>query len=739
MLKRLPLKNVPTKELATYQNEVNLLRDLSHPSIVTYIDSYQHDSHMCIVMSYCEGGDLSHFLANRATQHNPLPETEILYHFVQLVLAIHYMHDIKHVIHRDLKTQNVFLKNGLLQLGDLGISKALSSPTDFASTCIGTPYYMSPELFKNRPYNHKSDVWALGCILYEMCVMRHAFDANSINALASKIIRGDRAQLAGQFSPKLRELVGVMLDVNPSNRPSVREILHLPVVKRAVRRFVHVVCRHREFYRVKDVETFVQQVRRLGMGEMIDELNTPPPPIGPAGSASSGAAGDNREAKRTLELIGEEEREKQRLERKLAELKEMQSEKERKVAERDRRIDRVDRRRSSERARDNSNAAGLAADRRREEDKKRADEERRRREKERDKLREYEREKERQAKEAEERRRKLVELNRDRQQRDAMEVATQHKQAQQQKQQREEHNRQAAQQLARNRVKSDRERRRRDAERVEMERIRREREELNSGLREMEERASAMSEKDRVLARKEREKREREGEERERLRAARKEYEAERAKAVEWNRAVVHGHHALERKEGREDEQSSHAVGEVGRRRVDREREDEEVEEEEVEEEEQRQAVEEGKARIEQLTQHLQDYSKRLQTLKTTMQVTALIHEADDGEEEDNDDDEDDDEDEREDAELSVHLFVSIEERMRLLAKECVRRMGRDMFVRLFDAVGDARDRGESEEEIDSVLQQTEGAKTGDERWRHWRLVDQLLFMERHNESDDET
>ena len=629
----------------------------------------------------------------------------------------------------------MFIKNGLLQLGDLGISKALTSPTDFASTCIGTPYYMSPELFKNKPYNHKSDVWALGCILYEMCVMRHAFDANSINALASKIIRGDRAQLAGAFSPKLKELVGVMLDVNPSNRPGVKDILHLPIVKRAVRRFVHVVLRHSEFYRVKDVDTFVGQVRRLGMAEMIDELNTPPPPIGPAGSGAAPAAsgGDNREAKRTLELINDEEREKQRLERKLAELRDLQAEKERKVAERERRVDRVDRRRSSERARETS-AAALAADRRREEDKKRADEDRRRREKERDKLREYEREKEKQARDAEDRRRKLLELNRERQQRDAMEMAAQHKQQQHQKQQREELSRQAAQRQARDRVKTDRERRRRDAERVEMERIRREREELNSGLREMEERASAMSEKDRVLARKAREKLEREGEERERLRAARKEYEAERAKAVEWNRAVVHGHHTPERKE-RDDEQP---VADVARRRVDRERDEDDTYDEEAEDEDERQAVEDGKARIEQLTQHLHDYSKRLQTLKTTMQVTALIHEADDDDDADDDTETDDTDDEPDAAAMSVHLFVSIEERMRLLAKECVRRMGRELFVRLFDAVGDARDRGESEEEIEIALQSAVG-KAGDERWRHWRLVDQLLFMERHNDSDEET
>ena len=75
-------------------------------------------------------------------------------------------------------------------MGDFGIAKVLDSTKDFANTVIGTPYYMSPELFKNKPYSYKSDVWALGCVLYEMCNLRHAFDAQSINGLAVKILRG---------------------------------------------------------------------------------------------------------------------------------------------------------------------------------------------------------------------------------------------------------------------------------------------------------------------------------------------------------------------------------------------------------------------------------------------------------------------------------------------------------------------------------------------------------------------
>jgi non-specific serine/threonine protein kinase/NIMA (never in mitosis gene a)-related kinase len=76
-----------------------------------------------------------------------------------------------------------------VRLGDFGIAKVLDSTRDLANTCIGTPYYMSPELFKYKPYSYKSDIWSMGCCLYEMCNLRHAFDAQSINGLAIKILK----------------------------------------------------------------------------------------------------------------------------------------------------------------------------------------------------------------------------------------------------------------------------------------------------------------------------------------------------------------------------------------------------------------------------------------------------------------------------------------------------------------------------------------------------------------------
>ena len=89
--------------------------------------------------------------------------------FVQITLALQYIHSEK-ILHRDLKTANIFLTSqDVLKVGDFGISAQLEHTLDMKHTCVGSPYYMSPEVCCDKPYNNKSDVWALGCVLYELC------------------------------------------------------------------------------------------------------------------------------------------------------------------------------------------------------------------------------------------------------------------------------------------------------------------------------------------------------------------------------------------------------------------------------------------------------------------------------------------------------------------------------------------------------------------------------------------
>ena len=122
-------------------------------------------------------------------------------------MALEFVH-AKRVLHRDIKTSNVFLTNrNLVKLGDFGIARQMDDTTDFAQTCVGTPYYLSPELIEGRPYNHLSDVWALGVLLFQMMTFRYPFEAPTLPALALKIVACDHHPLPQDTPPDLRELI----------------------------------------------------------------------------------------------------------------------------------------------------------------------------------------------------------------------------------------------------------------------------------------------------------------------------------------------------------------------------------------------------------------------------------------------------------------------------------------------------------------------------------------------------
>ena len=138
-----------------------------------------------------------------------------------------------------MKSQNVFLtSNGTLKLGDFGISKVLESTMDKAETMVGTPYYMSPEMYENNPYTHKSDIWALGCILYELCTLKRAFHADNIVSLVFKIIKEDIKPIPKHYSSDLAKFVKKILDKNPKVRPSMTQIFKEPIIRKTMQEFV---------------------------------------------------------------------------------------------------------------------------------------------------------------------------------------------------------------------------------------------------------------------------------------------------------------------------------------------------------------------------------------------------------------------------------------------------------------------------------------------------------------------
>ncbi|NXC35666.1 NEK4 kinase, partial [Campylorhamphus procurvoides] len=237
VIKKLNLRNASSRERRAAEQEAQLLSQLRHPNIVTYRESWQgQDGHLYIVMGFCEGGDLYHKLKEQ--KGKLLPENQVVEWFVQIAMALQYLHE-KHILHRDLKTQNIFLtRTNIIKVGDLGIARVLENQYDMASTLIGTPYYMSPELFSNKPYNHKSDVWALGCCVYEMATLKHAFNAKDMNSLVYRIIEGKLPPMPKDYSPQLVEIIQTMLSKKPEERPSVKSILRQPYIKQQISVFL---------------------------------------------------------------------------------------------------------------------------------------------------------------------------------------------------------------------------------------------------------------------------------------------------------------------------------------------------------------------------------------------------------------------------------------------------------------------------------------------------------------------
>eukprot|EP00794_Sanderia_malayensis_P016761 gene16761-18455_t len=219
-------KQTRTKEHVL--KEVRILEKLKHPHIVVCHDSFfdPRDEYLCILQDYCDGGTLYDKIQDSKKAGKLLEENQILKWFVQIVMAVQYIHS-KKVLHRDLKTQNVFLmRNDVAKLGDFGIAKVMDSTIDMAQTCVGTPCYLSPEVCQDIPYTSKADMWALGCMLYEMCTLQYAFDATSLLSLYYKIVKGDYKPIDGYYSDFVIDLVSKLLSNKPEDRPSAAHILN---------------------------------------------------------------------------------------------------------------------------------------------------------------------------------------------------------------------------------------------------------------------------------------------------------------------------------------------------------------------------------------------------------------------------------------------------------------------------------------------------------------------------------
>ncbi|XP_012582104.1 PREDICTED: serine/threonine-protein kinase Nek8 isoform X2 [Condylura cristata] len=232
IIKQIPVEQMTKEERQAAQNECQVLKLLNHPNVIEYYENFLEDKALMIAMEYAPGGTLAEFIQKRC--NSLLEEETILHFFVQILLALHHVHTHL-ILHRDLKTQNILLDKHrmVVKIGDFGISKILSSKSK-AYTVVGTPCYISPELCEGKPYNQKSDIWALGCVLYELASLKRAFEAANLPALVLKIMSGTFAPISDRYSPELRQLVLSLLSLEPTQRPPLSHIMAQPLCIRAL-------------------------------------------------------------------------------------------------------------------------------------------------------------------------------------------------------------------------------------------------------------------------------------------------------------------------------------------------------------------------------------------------------------------------------------------------------------------------------------------------------------------------
>ena len=230
VIKQVLLLGLGEKEIMEYKSEAKLLSSIKSNYVVKYFDSFIDNHNLNILMEYCDGGDLYQYLEKNKKKKIKLKEKIIWQIFIQMIIGLNSIHK-KKILHRDIKSQNIFLTKNLdIKIGDLGVSKKLIQ-TNFAKTFIGTPYYLSPEICMEKPYNDKSDIWAIGCILYELCTFNYPFNAKSQGALLLKILNNEPEKIDNNYYSKdLQNMINLLLNKNYELRPSCADILKMKII-----------------------------------------------------------------------------------------------------------------------------------------------------------------------------------------------------------------------------------------------------------------------------------------------------------------------------------------------------------------------------------------------------------------------------------------------------------------------------------------------------------------------------
>ncbi|CAD8078706.1 unnamed protein product [Paramecium sonneborni] len=233
-MKKVQMNGLSIKEKQNALNEVRILASLSNFHIIGYREAFIKGETLFLILEFAGGGDLQQKI--EYTKKKGLgfyfDEQLIWIYLIEMLLGLQELHN-NGIYHRDIKCANVFLTQDHkhIKLGDLNVAKIVKS-NQLANTKAGTPYYASPEVWKDEPYDQKCDIWSLGCVIYEMAQLQPPFLANDLYHLQKKVQRGIYEPLNQRYSKELSYLISRCLQVSPKTRASCEDLLNLEEIKK---------------------------------------------------------------------------------------------------------------------------------------------------------------------------------------------------------------------------------------------------------------------------------------------------------------------------------------------------------------------------------------------------------------------------------------------------------------------------------------------------------------------------
>ena len=234
-LKTVILDKLNKKEQENSVNEVRILASINHPNVIGYKEAFWDDlsSSLNIVMEYANDGDLQSKIIKMRNEGGFFKESIIWEYSIQMIEGLKALHD-KKIMHRDLKSANIFLfkENHQCKLGDMNVSKVIKEKVLLTQT--GTPYYASPEVWRDEPYSYKSDLWSIGCVIYELCELHPPFKGKDLDELFEDVCKGTPQRINKIYSNDLWNMIMMLLQVDVEKRVDCYMFLKSKLIRQKI-------------------------------------------------------------------------------------------------------------------------------------------------------------------------------------------------------------------------------------------------------------------------------------------------------------------------------------------------------------------------------------------------------------------------------------------------------------------------------------------------------------------------